>query len=209
MSKSVDRGIGRSGMTALLVSVALGFLLLASAPSVLAHAGVTGTNPLDGEMLTTAPQQVEVEFSERLINAGAALVVTGPDGSVVSEAKPAIKGRAMIARINGAPGPGEYSVAYRVVSEDGHAVKGRFTFFVEGGAPEPQAIQSQATPSQTGQSQIPQPQTTQPQATDQVSTETTATESDSAGSPWFLIAIGAVVVVAIVVGIAFVRRRST
>lgn len=199
-------------MAALLTVVGLGFLLLCSAPSALAHAGVTGSNPLEGEMLTTAPQHVDVEFSERLINAGAALVVTGPDGSIISEAKPTIQGRTMSTRISGELGPGEYSVAYRVVSEDGHAVKGTYAFFIENGTPVPQPNESEAAQSQPPQSPNSQPQPTEPKSTGpqpSASVIAAPTDSDSSGSPWVLIAIGAVAAVAIVVGIAFVRRRST
>jgi hypothetical protein len=59
-------------------------------------------------------------------------VVTGPDGSRATSGKPRVD--AATVRQPLATGPaGDYTVAYRVVSEDGHPVTGELTFTVSGG----------------------------------------------------------------------------
>lgn len=112
------------GATALLV-------LLSTSPAS-AHAGLVGTDPSDGASLTTMPTSVTLSFNESIGNP-AYVAVTAPDGTQLD-----VSGaRAVDAEVHAEvadPGQrGTYTMAYRVVSADGHPVEGTVTFDVTQG----------------------------------------------------------------------------
>ncbi len=111
-----------------LASALLAIELLVIVPSAaFAHDVLERTNPADGTTVTHLPSSVVLTFSEAPLTIGAQVVVTGPSGPVSSGA-PTIKGRDVTQAIaTTAPG-GDYTVTYRVTSDDGHPVTGTFSF---------------------------------------------------------------------------------
>ena len=110
------------GVAAGVVLGVVGTPTLASAHDVLER-----SNPSDGAAVNTLPDTVELTFAEAPLAVGTQVVVTGPTGPV-SSGSPTIEGRDVTqALAPNAPG-GDYTVSYRVTSDDGHPVTGTFSF---------------------------------------------------------------------------------
>ncbi|KRB43753.1 copper resistance CopC family protein [Terrabacter sp. Root181] len=106
--------------------LALG-LLVALPTTAFAHDVLERTDPADGTTVAQLPGAVVLTFSEAPLEIGTQVVVTGPSGPV-SSGSPTIEGRAVTqALAPNAPG-GDYTVSYRVTSDDGHPVTGTFSF---------------------------------------------------------------------------------
>ena len=100
-------------------------VLLAAAPAS-AHASLVRTSPADGSKVVTAPRVVSLTFSE---NVGSAFVaVTAPDGSPVRTSQVRSVDEMVTASVASSDQRGKYTLAYRVVSADGHPVSGTVTF---------------------------------------------------------------------------------
>ncbi|MFI1533264.1 copper resistance CopC/CopD family protein [Streptomyces anandii] len=115
-----------------LIAVAVGALLAGAAPAC-AHAVLTGSDPRDGSVLKAAPKQITTTFDESVSLVENSLRVLGPDGRPVTAGNPHhAGGRGNTARValTGGLGEGTYTVSWRVVSADAHAVSGAFTFSV-------------------------------------------------------------------------------
>lgn len=112
----------------------VGLLLVSAvaAPSSYAHADLASSDPAAGAALAVAPSAVTLTFSEELVadtvnvalsDEGGPLegIVAKTDGAVVTVPWPT------------EAGAGSYTVAYRVVSQDGHPIDGSFDFTVAAG----------------------------------------------------------------------------
>ncbi|WP_072805712.1 copper resistance CopC family protein [Rhodococcoides yunnanense] len=115
-------------MRALLVALLAFGALVVGAPAASAHSIVTGSSPEDGSSLAQGPDQVSVTFNEVPQSQFATLNVVGPDGNLWSKGDPRIEGQSIVVDV-GELGPvGEYTLAYRVTSADGHPISGTRTF---------------------------------------------------------------------------------
>jgi hypothetical protein len=104
------------------LSVTVGLPAAASAHDVLER-----TNPSDGAVVDTLPGTVELTFAEAPLSVGTQVVVTGPKGDV-AEGGPTIDGSVVRQRLAASAPGGDYTVTYRVTSDDGHPVSGTFSF---------------------------------------------------------------------------------
>ena len=93
-----------------------------------AHDVLEKATPADGTTVTLLPADVSLVFSEQPLELGLQVVVTGPTGNV-AEGLATIQGREVRQAISSAAPAGQYTVAYRVTSDDGHPVSGSFGFF--------------------------------------------------------------------------------
>lgn len=105
--------------------------LLVGAGPVSAHASLTGSDPADGATLAAAPTAVSLTFSENVGNGQ--LVATAPDGSSVDVTGVAASGHTLGGTIADADQKGRYTLAYRVVSADGHPISGTIHYSVTQG----------------------------------------------------------------------------
>jgi methionine-rich copper-binding protein CopC len=115
---------------AILIAL-LGGLVLLVGPGVgaaSAHAELLGTTPGDGSVLSQAPTAVVLTFDEPVQPQGATIVVTAPGGSRVAAGAAVLAGNTVRSSVRSLPAAGTYTVAYRVVSDDGHPVEGLFSF---------------------------------------------------------------------------------
>ncbi|MEU1307368.1 FixH family protein [Streptomyces cinnamoneus] len=118
------------------VLAALLCMLTLGAGTASAHAALTSTDPADGSVVATAPQRVELTFSEGVLLSADSVRVLDPRGERVDEGRPQhVDGRSESAAVTlrGGIGDGTYTVAWQAVSADSHPVAGAFTFSV--GAP--------------------------------------------------------------------------
>jgi copper resistance protein C len=111
----------------LLVAFLAGsFLLFAGMMPAAGHASLVSTDPADGSQIATPPPSVKLTFSEDLESGMVA--VSAPDGARVTTSEPRLSGPQMVADLAQSDQHGTYTVAYRVVTGDGHPVTGAFTF---------------------------------------------------------------------------------
>ncbi|TKK83857.1 copper resistance protein CopC [Herbidospora galbida] len=140
-----------SPIVAVLAVVAA--LLLPSAPAA-AHTSLRSSDPAENTRVTALPR-VTLEFSESV--RFPAVVLTGPDGERYENGKPRVDGRKVLQDVGPASAlpSGAYTIAYRVVSRDGHPVEGEIPFTyapvssVRGAVPAtPQPVQAAAAPTE-------------------------------------------------------------
>lgn len=132
-----------------MLAVLLVVAVLAGAGPAAAHATLTGSDPGNGDSLDALPERVTLEFSAP-ISEPAYVIVTAPDGSKVADGDPAVNGQTLEQGLQvGADAEGEYTVAYRAVSEDGHPLTGQLSFQVGEGPAAPDASSDTATGSGT------------------------------------------------------------
>jgi methionine-rich copper-binding protein CopC len=103
-----------------------GAALLATATEASAHSVLVSSNPPEGATLATPPATVSLTFNEN-VRAPAYVVVSGPGGARVDDGAPGILNATVTERLR--PGrAGTYTIAYRVMSADGHPVEGELTY---------------------------------------------------------------------------------
>lgn len=140
-------------------SCLLAAALLAASPLLAtpasAHNPPPVPTPADGAVLDAVPAEVRLDYSAPILEVGSVLEVTGPDGTQVSDGASTVGEKEVVQAITDA-GPGEYTLVWRVTSEDGHPVDGTSTFTVEAapttgtpttGTPTTDAPTSQAPPT--------------------------------------------------------------
>lgn len=112
-----------------------------------AHAALVGTDPEDGSTLSALPAEIAFEFNEP-VGSSSEVAVTAPDGTPVEVVDVAAVDREVTASVGAATLRGDYVIAYRVVSADGHPVSGQLAVTVtEGAEPETTAAAPQAQES--------------------------------------------------------------
>lgn len=94
-----------------------------------AHAELRSSNPADGASLDMAPEVIRLVFGEVLLSGGAAVTATNSDTDKrLDLPTPQLSGRKLtVSWPESAPG-GQYRVAFRVVSADGHPITGSIQF---------------------------------------------------------------------------------
>ena len=108
-------------------------LVALGAPGASAHDQLISTDPADGAVLAAPPSELSVTFSEPVLNISPTIAVTGPDGPVTTSV--AVTDTVVTATLPEGLADGDYTVAWRVVSSDGHPVQGSFTFTIQAAPP--------------------------------------------------------------------------
>ena len=114
------------------VLAALFLVLVSTAGPATAHATLVSSNPKDGATLDSEPATVSLTFNED-VSTPAQLQVTAPDGSTLADEDPTVDGTKVTQSIGSAGLAGTYTIAYRVVSADGHPITGELTYDVTSG----------------------------------------------------------------------------
>ena len=128
---------------------------LVQAPGALAHTDLILSDPADGAVLEADPSDVLLSFSEELIPETVSVSVADGTGFVVTVAAPGVDGADVSFPWPPALTGPDYTVNYRVVSQDGHPVSGSVSFTGATPAvtpPSPSAVlsQSAASPAAAG-----------------------------------------------------------
>lgn len=150
----------------------------------LAHTTLIGSDPADGAVLTAAPTTVTLTFDDPLADFEPVLTVTGPDGVTYQSGSPTVDGTRLSNAVNALPVAGTYTVAYRVVSDDGHPVEGTlsFTLAAQAIAPAPAPATSTGTSPAAGSSTAAGATTPSSAATSTVSSTAASAVSSTAGT---------------------------
>ncbi|MFJ9322308.1 copper resistance CopC/CopD family protein [Streptomyces globisporus] len=143
----IRRPLAAAALLAALVSLVFGLLLAGAGPAS-AHAALTGSDPADGAVVDSAPQEVTLSFSEAIAVGDDSIRVLDPSGKradTEAEPKDLSEGSTVrygVALHSGLP-DGTYTVAWQAISADSHPISGAFTFSI--GAPSDTTV---ALPSQ-------------------------------------------------------------
>ena len=93
-----------------------------------AHSQIVSSEPVDGAALAAAPSAVTFTFNEALLEEAVSVAISDSAGNVVSGTVATADGAQVSVPWPAGLKPGAYTVAYRVVSADGHPVTGAITF---------------------------------------------------------------------------------
>lgn len=116
-------------MRRFLVSLALaGVALLSSAGTAVAHNVLIGSDPTDGAQVATGPARVSLTFNLPVQRGFSTVTMTGPDGNQWQTGPPAEAGAVVSAPVGPLGPAGQYTIAYLVLSADGHPVRGAVRF---------------------------------------------------------------------------------
>ena len=115
-------------VSSLLIALGICLGVSVAVPTIAAaHDVLEKTTPADGTVVDRLPGAVVLTFSEPPLSIGAQVVVTGPTGNVAS-GTPTLDGRDVTQALAPTAPGGDYTVSYRVTSDDGHPVSGSFSF---------------------------------------------------------------------------------
>lgn len=171
-----------------------------------AHSELVSTDPADGAVLEAPPTTVSFTFNEALMPDFVRFIGTDPSGNTGDLPVSSVEGpTATIAWPASAPG-GEWTVSYRVVSQDGHPVEGGITFSYAGASPT--ASPTSAAPTSAAPTSAAP---TSPAPTTAVPSPSTSPAADSSpGQSGLLIAglaVGLIVIAGVVIALV-ARRRA-
>ncbi|WP_179670091.1 CopD family protein [Nocardioides thalensis] len=121
-------------MRPLAVALLAVVAVLGLAPPADAHASLVRTDPAEGAVLASAPEQIRFTFSEAVAAVPDSVQVFDAAGESV-DATTSVRDAVLEATLDEAVGDGTLVVVWRVLSEDGHPVSGSLSFSV--GAPSP------------------------------------------------------------------------
>ena len=123
--------VPRSTRTAVVLTVSTAWLL-GGAAVALAHAQLVRAEPAVGGSSSKSPNEVTLNFSERLERAFSSVVVRDASGKQVDKGDAAVdkKDRRIIRVSLPTLEPGVYKVEWLAVSADTHKINGNFTFKV-------------------------------------------------------------------------------
>ncbi|MEU4652095.1 copper resistance CopC family protein [Nocardia fluminea] len=173
---------------ATLFAATFAALALTAGPAA-AHAALSGSDPAEGARIDTAPARVTLTFNEAIQLSFASLTVVGPDGAHHEGGDLRADGSDLSTDLRALGAAGQYTVGFRVVSEDGHPIQGSYSFeLTRAATPAPAAGDTTAD-------------ITAPVAAAE-------TEDDSAAVPVWILAIGAIVLVGAGLGVVLGVSRS-
>ncbi|WP_432907006.1 copper resistance CopC family protein [Micromonospora matsumotoense] len=110
--------------------LAAGLALLVAATPAWAHNSLSSASPAREATLSRAPTEITLEFLARLDPAFTTIVLTDGTKRRVPTGDPVVYGTKSTVQVTDTLPNGTYTVAYRVVSADGHLVQGSYPFTV-------------------------------------------------------------------------------
>ncbi len=131
------------GGTALIALFLL--ILLVSPVAVDGHAVLTSSEPAANARVEEQPDSIQLLFNQKLEAVSPnAVTVTGPSGAAVLSGALTVTedGKGIVVPLEESLTDGAYTVAYKVLSLDGHSVSGSYSFTVAGVAQTPAASTS-------------------------------------------------------------------
>ena len=196
--RSVLRG------SCVLAAVLLALSPVLASPSS-AHNPPPVPTPADGATLDAAPAEVRLDYSAPILAVGSVLEVTGPDGAKVSDGASVVGEKDVVQAITDA-GPGEYTLVWRVTSEDGHPVDGTSTFTVT--AAEPTTAPAETSAAPTSEAPTTDAPTSEAPTTLAPSATAAPTPAPEDGSNLLVVGGAVALVLAVVTAVILVVRKA-
>ncbi|GAA2211059.1 hypothetical protein GCM10009850_065180 [Nonomuraea monospora] len=183
-----------AALTAILAAALFGFgLVFGPATPALAHDTLKSSSPAKNAEVKSL-DEVKLEFSAKVRMPF--VIVRGEADAQHQSGKPEVDGAVVTQAVKGPLPDGKYTIAYRVVSSDGHPIEGEIPFRVKGAeTPSPSPSEESASPSASAAA--PATSAPAPAATDAATagaaTEQAAAEQGASFPVWLIIVIGALV----------------
>jgi LPXTG-motif cell wall-anchored protein len=193
----LDRRAGARLSRPLLTLAALLAVLLPGVPAW-AHNALAEATPAKNATLKKSPSEVKLRFLQKLNPDYTTITVSDAAKAKVETSAPKVDGATGAVAFGAPLANGVYTVAYQVVSTDGHTVKGSYQFTVNDPAA---ASPSAAAPSP--EAPVPTTEAT----TAPVLAETAAKSEESSNTTIYVLIAGVVVVLA-AGAFLFIRRRK-
>ena len=196
------RHLSALGLAAVLLAATA--LLAAPASPAYAHNVLRKATPAQDAELTKAPTKVTLDFLQKLNPAFTTVTLSDADKQPVATSEPEVDGTKATVTIDSPLPNGVYTVAYRVVSNDGHPVQGSYKFTVADPtataepSPSPEPTEPTESPSPTAEQTSVAPAS--PAASDSSGGGAGTPAQQTGAAEQAALAIGAVVVL--------LRRRS-
>ena len=111
-------------------------MAVAMAVPAVAHDELVSTTPANGAVLKGPPTALVLNFAEPPLAGTSEVVATDHSGNVVKLGKPSVDGSTITVAWPESSPAGTYEAAWRVVSDDGHPVNGKWTFSYGAATPE-------------------------------------------------------------------------
>ncbi|WP_053204533.1 copper resistance CopC family protein [Jiangella muralis] len=203
--RSIRRLIG----VAALAAAPVAGLSLYAAPAAVAHDQLVASTPEDGDTVSTPLTAIELVYSNSISAEFTQVAVTGADGTEYQDGDPDVVGDTVTQAVRQLP-DGAYTIAWRVVSSDGHPIDGVIEFTVTGAGPADPASTPAETPSEPPSASASTPAE---QPSDDATPAAGSSSSDDDGglgstATVLLIAGGALVVAVLAFVAAGGRRRG-
>ncbi|MEU6205781.1 copper resistance CopC family protein [Micromonospora musae] len=170
-----------AGVAALLAAVAV---LVAPAAPAAAHNTLRASDPAAAARLTAPPTRISLTFLQKLDPAFTTIVLSDAGRRKIPTGAPVVADATGTVTIDQSLADGAYTVAYRVVSADGHPVQGSYSFTVD----DPTASPAPAVPTASAAGPV------------------TSSGRSAGPGPWPL-AAGALLVIVVAGGVVLLRRR--
>ncbi|MGF9713902.1 hypothetical protein EXW96_18585 [Paenibacillus sp. JMULE4] len=191
------------------------FLSLILSVSVTAHTGLEASNPKDGEEITTELKEISLTFAGKVENLSTFKLLDSSNQNVdVTDIQ--IKEKTMSGKLAQPLANGSYQVQWTIVGEDGHPIKGQFSFNVnvpESKQPVAEPAKQPKTPPQTPtEPEQKQPDTTTAPATPQSSGGNTGQidhpEDTAPSSNTVVYLLGALAILVAISLVVLTRRKK-
>ena len=110
------------------------------------HSQLVSSDPADGSVLSAPPTQLVLTFNEALLKEAVDVAIANAAGDVVSGDVATVVGAIATIPWPADLPPDNYSVSYRVVSDDGHPITGSIGFSYTSNSNTPSAASPEVTP---------------------------------------------------------------
>src|SRR4051812_37485832 len=112
-----------------------------------AHNVLISSDPSEGAVVQAAPTLITLTFDEAVQDFQPVVTVLGPDGQKYESGPPQVDSTVVTTPVGPMPTAGDYVIAYRVVSADGHPVQGEVHFRLAAAAPTSSSAASSSSSS--------------------------------------------------------------
>lgn len=129
-------------MSARIALVLVALCALALPATAQAHARLIRSDPANEAVLTKAPTSVRLFFDDTVRARSGMKAIRNGDGSVLRGKPHVVGGRTLVIPVRSGLHDGDYTVLWRIVSDDGHEISGTVAFGVGAGRAPPQAALS-------------------------------------------------------------------
>lgn len=205
-------------LTLLFAALAALLVVFATAAPAAAHDELLSTSPKAGAVLDSAPETVELTFSGDILDIGHEIHVTDSEGRDVTQGTLGVTGKTVSQPLrDSGRGDDTYTVTWRVVSQDGHPIEGKFQYGVGSGAtPAPGATHEDsghdddhdAAPHEHSADAAASPEAGSSATASSEAVSSADAEAGNTGLPgWVLPVVGGAVVLVILLGVLFVATR--
>ena len=140
-----------------------------------AHNVLIASDPADGSTLQQSPTVITLTFDQAVQDFQPVVTILGADGQRFETGAPAVDSTVVTQSVTTLTVPGPYTIAYRVVSADGHPVQGELRFEL--------AAPPSSSPSSSAPESPASPALSSAAPTDSAGSQTADSSSTAVSSP--------------------------